>query len=476
MSYRLPTTELILPHSFDDIKFPVNRISDNITFNRKLELLEDNFKKLLEHCDVVDNNLPTTYDYNFYKDGDSLKYNISTTGIDPSNHNYSHIEIIERYDGDVVIICATNDTIDFYKGDINTPNNLSLMFSYTQIKDAGSLSFKNIAYMKIYDEKLYIYDSNLESMIVYNILPIITDDVAILNVKFLKQFFKIRGLIAFDFIPNKICAVSSDKLFIFNKDFNIISQYDVSPNPIDIIFNGDNFQVLYNDHIKLYDSSTGEFIKQTDLILLGQSTETILNFKKSKIDDTYYVLSDKYIYKYIIDGTFVGYFKINTMGGKNFTNFCISDHPDCDFIFGLDENKIHFFRNKLVTFKLYDEVNLLDKSDISDHYIQNLELEQDFVYNAVLQKTLFNTFLLYNSLIFKSFIETDDNGVLVFKHLENLVNTVVLEQNNIFYGQNEVFSFQTFNRAFEEIYSIQKKILKLIEFGVIENSTNTLLI
>jgi len=476
MSYRLPTTELILPHSFEDIKFPVNRIADNITFNKKLELVEDNFLKLLEYCNVVDNNLPTTYDYNFYKDGDYLKYNTSSNIIVPDSHGYNMIEVVERYDGNTVIICSTNDIIDFYVGDIITPNNLSLSLSYTQIKDKGSLKFQNITYMRIYGEKLYVYDDILESMIVYNILPIITNDTAILGIKFLKQFFKISGLIGFDFTSTNIYAVSDNNIIIFNKDFNMKSQYNITPNALDVMVNDGELYILYIDHIGVHNSTTGEFIKQIELVKLGHQSESPLNIKKSKIDDTYYVLTNKYIYKYTLDGTFVGYFKIGTMGDKTFSDFCILEHPEHDYIFGLDQNKIHFFKNKLTTFKLYDEVNLSDRSDISEHYIKDLELEQDFVYNSVLQKTLFNTFLLYNSLIFKAFIETNDDGVLVYNHLENLVNDKILKNTDIFYGQNEVFSFQTFNRSFEEIYSIQENILKLTEFGIIENSTNTLLI
>lgn len=154
MSYRLPTTELKLPHSIEDIKFPVNRIADNATFNKKIDLIENNFLKLLEYCNVVDNNLPTMYDYNFFKDGDFLQFNDASNIIAPPDHDYINIEVAERYDGNTVIICSTINRIDFYIGNIITPENLSLSFSYTQIKDVGSLTFQNITYMKIYDEKI----------------------------------------------------------------------------------------------------------------------------------------------------------------------------------------------------------------------------------------------------------------------------------------------------------------------------------
>jgi hypothetical protein len=467
MTYRLPTTKLTLPNTIEDIKFPVNRIADNITFNSKIQLIDDNFNKLLEYCNVVDNKSPFEYD-EFYSFDDGEKYQLSS-GESPTNHGYSHIEVVDTYVETQLIICATSNRIDFYTTNVEASSNLGSATQYDKVKDRGSMEFKNISYIKYNDEKLYVYDNVYKNIYVYSLLSFLTDDIALLGIKFLRQFYKIN-LTAFDF-NSEICGITGSKLIKYNNDFNIKSEYVLDEtNPIDIIAS-DNIYILYSNYIDVYDSLVNK-ISRINLIKID--SDNFIGVETSKFDDdVLYVISDKYIYKYNTSGQFIGYFNVSTNGLKDFS---ILEKADFEYVFALDENKLHIFKDKIVTFKLYDEKNLLDRELLDNLQIMNLELEQDYVYNSILQKVIFNVFLLYNSLIFKPFVQTDTNGVLSFDYLENLVNTEILQKNDIFYGQNEVFSYQTFNRAFREIYTIQEKILKLIEFSVVENTTNTLII
>jgi hypothetical protein len=467
MSYRLPTTKLTLPNSFESIKFPVNRISDNLTFNSKIKLIDENFDKVLEYCNVVDNNLPNMYS-GIYSFDDGGAYDVGTIG-NPSNHNYNHIEVVDTYVGKQLIICAKSNQIDFYITNVDELDNLGDVTSYAKIKDRGSLSFVNIDYIKYYDGGLYVHDKSSGVVYVYNLISFLTDDVAISDIKFLRQFYKV-DISAFDF-DTDIYGIKNDTIVKYNLDFNVKSTHTlVDESPIDITVS-DYIYVLYSDKIVKYDKSVN---KLSEINLVKLNDDSPLSICESKYDDDIlYIISDNYIYKYNVSGDFIGYFNVDS---QNFKDFSILEKADYEYVFGLDENKLHIFKDKIISYKLYDEVNLLDRSDITDLQIDNLELEQDFVYNAILQKTIFNVFLLYNSLIYKPFIQTDSNGVLTYNYLENLVNTEVLQKNDIFYGQNEVFSYQTFNRAFKEIYSIQEKILELIEFGVVENTTNTLII
>ena len=474
MSYRLPTTELVLPHSFEEIKFPVNRIADNLTFNKKIHLIDNNFNKLLEYCNVVDNNIPTTYETIYYLESDKLKPTNILNQPSLPNHDYKHIEIVEKYNGDKIIICSTDSKIDFYIGKLNSVENLLLNISYDTIKQIGSLTFRDISYIKVNGEKLYVYDSELQSIVTYNILALISEDNCIIDQKLINQFFKIKELKAFDFNTTNIWGILDNKVIKFNQDFNVKQTYGIDNGAIDIKTYNDEMYILYSDHIKKYS-------------LLNLSEYVVINLEKIdddefvsidlsiKNENCLYVLSNKYIYKYLKSGDIIGYFNADT-GGKNYNDFALLGQDDEDYILSLDQNKIHFFKNKLTTFTIYDDINLLDREYISDLKINSLELEQDFVYNAVLQKLVYNNMLLYNSLIYKIYIETDVNGLLLFKNKENLINDESLHRDDIFYGQNEVFSFQTFNRSFKYIYSIQEKILKLIEFEVIEKYSNTLII
>ena len=467
MTYRLPTTKLTLPNSFESIKFPVNRISDNLTFNSKIKLIDENFDKILEYCNVVDNGLPNEYT-DIYSFDDGVAYGLSSIGT-PSNHNYKHIEVVDTYIGSQLIICAKSTQIDFYITNVDDLDNLGSATTYNKVKDRGSLSFVNIDYIKYYDGKLYVYDKNFKVVYVYSLLSFLTNDTAISNIKFLRQFYKVN-LTAFDF-DTDIYGITSDSVVKYNLDFNVKTTYSLTDSsPIDIKVS-DYIYILYSNKICKHDKTMN---KLSEINLIKLDNDATLSIEESKYDDDIlYVISDKYIYKYKTDGVFVGYFNVSS---KTLKDFSILEKTDYEYVFGLDENKLHVFKDKVSTVKLYDEVNLLDRTDITDLQIGNLELEQDFVYNTILQKTIFNVFLLYNSLIYKPFIQTDSNGVLTYNYLENLVNTEVLQKNDIFYGQNEVFSYQTFNRAFKEIYTIQEKILELIEFGVVENTTNTLII
>lgn len=468
MSYRLPKTKTILPNSLDDLKFPVNRIADNNTFNEKVKLIDENFNKLLEYCDIVDNKLPNEYsEFYSFDDGESYPSSSSETPLD---HNYNHIEVIDTYIGGQLVICAKNNKIDFYTVTVETSSNLSAPIEYETIKDRGSLSFKNISYIKYNSERLYVYDSVYKSIFVYSLLSFLTNDVAISNIKFLRQFYKVN-VNAFDFDGNNIYGIISNKLIIYNRDFNIINEYTlIDTNPIDIVIY-DRIYLLYDNKIVILDRSIN---KVSEIPLIQLREDVFKSINTSKVDDgVLYVLSDKFIYKYTISGVFIGYYNVTT---TTLNDFSILEKENFEYVFGLDENKLHIYKDKIISYKLYDEVNLRDKITLTNLQINNLELEQDFVYNSILQKLIFNVFLLYNSLLFKPFIQTDSNGVLVFNYLENLVNTDVIERKNIFYGQNEVFSYQTFNRSFENIYMIQMKIVELIQFGAVENTTNTLII
>jgi hypothetical protein len=145
-------------------------------------------------------------------------------------------------------------------------------------------------------------------------------------------------------------------------------------------------------------------------------------------------------------------------------------------VFILDTNKIHYTQDNVTTVDMHDTFNMNDIVDLDQLQIENLELEQDFVYNTVLQQLLFNTLLLYNSLIFKPIVQTDVNGVLEYSHRLNLSNSDVLAISASLMGQNEPFSYQLFLKALQNIFDIQTKIIELEKFNVIESSTNTLII
>jgi len=473
MKYRLPTSQLTLPYSFEDIKFPVNRISDNIIFNDRVQKINDNFEELLSLSIIVDNNSPLTFDNVYDYDSETWVSPLSASSL--PEHNYIHIETVEKHNGEYLFICVKTNQIDFFTSNTTTPSPLNTVINYNQIKDRGSQKFKNISFVKYYNENLYVYDSINETIMVYNLIPLLTDDSVIDNIKFLKHFFKLKNIKSFD-VNSNIYALSNNELLIYNSDFNLIQSYTLEENnPIDILLNNNIIYILYDSLIQTY-SLDGKKISEYPIIPFS-NTELFLKINFSEFDDNIiYILTNKFIYKYTsTDFTFVSYFS-SPIVDNNYLDFIILNNNQSDDIFVLDKSKLLFFKDKVNTVLLYDEINLKDKIDLTNLTIKNLELEQDFVYNSIIQKLIFNNLLLYNSLIYKGIVETDSQGVLKYSYLENLVNITNIELKTIFYGQNEVFSFQVFNRAFNEIYNIQQSIVDLLQMDVTENTTNTLII
>ena len=58
------------------------------------------------------------------------------------------------------------------------------------------------------------------------------------------------------------------------------SQYNITPNALDVMVNDGELYILYIDHIGVHNSTTGEFIKQIELVKLGHQSESPLNIKK----------------------------------------------------------------------------------------------------------------------------------------------------------------------------------------------------
>lgn len=478
MTYRIPTTELKLPNNDNDLRVPVNGIHTNIIFNNKIDLLVENFDYLLNSATVVDNTSPNSYTYTYDFSGSTWTNNPSSlVSSPPVNHNYKFIEVIEMYSGKFLYICVKSDKIDFYVGgDISNDDDsaLNLKISYTQIKQTGSQLFKNITYVKYDSENLYVYDSGFNAIIVYDISALTYSDVSVENIKFVKQLTQIKNLIALDFTVN-VFAITDTELIILNRDLNIKTKVSLNtPSPSDILV-GDDIYVLYSSNIDYYNLSL-EYLKSIEFESL--KSDQLIDIEPSKIDDDIvYLLSNKYVYKYdIIDNVTISYFKLGIDRDKNYVDIYVKGGITEDQIFLTDSNKLHFITDSISLVYLYDRNNLLDREESTNIRINDLEFEQDFVFNSAIQRIAFNNILLYNSLIFKAVSITDSNGFLEYSYKKNIVNPNEINPDIIFVGQNEVFSYQVFQRMFNEILKIQDAILELISYEFIKNSTNTLII
>lgn len=476
MAYRIPTTELSLPYGDNDLRVPVNGIHTNTVFNDKVDLLISNFDYLLNSASIINNTSPQSYTYAYDFDG-STWTNTPSSFVDtpPIDHDYNFVEVVEMYNGKFLYICAKTESIDFYiGGDISEDDDtaLQLKIKYDQIKQNGNQKYKNISYVRYDAEKLYVYDSAYNALVVYDIAALLYSDIVVDNIKFVRQLSQVKNLIALDFSAN-IYAVTDTELIMFNRDLNILSSVSLDASSPKRVLVGDDIYVLYSDKIDYYNLSLS-FIKSVQFESFN--SDVLIDIEASKVDsDVFYILSKEYVYRYdIIDNTILNYIKLGIDRDKDYVDLYVKDGGDKDQIFLTDENKLHFMEDFISFVYLYDRNNLLDRQTSADIQINDLELEQDFVFNASIQRILFNNLLLYNSLIYKAVATTDSIGFLEYSHKINLVNSEEINPDIILIGQNEVFSYQVFQRTFNEILKIQNKILELISYKFTENSTNTL--
>tara|TARA_R110000765_G_scaffold7963_4_gene25985 strand:- start:2384 stop:3817 length:1434 start_codon:yes stop_codon:yes gene_type:complete len=477
MTYRLPTSELVLPNDSNSIRMPVNTVADNIMFNSKIKLLDENFNYLLESATVVDNRSPQAYK-NIYNPVTNTWQDVSVLPT-PIDHGYNHIEVIDRYNGQYLYILAQSDSIGFFVGgdlSADDTSQLDSKVAYFTVKDTGNQVFKNISSVVVEDDKLYVYDSVYQAMVVYDITALLVGDVVLEQIKLINHFTQIKDMKAMAITATSYYTVQSSTMTLYNRDFNVINTIDLeNTTPNDVITEDGFIYVLYDDKIDVYNTSM--VFQRTNIIRSIDDNAFFKLFHSIKDDNIVYVLTASHVYKYLItDDVFVSYFKLSLERDKDYVDISIKEHADYDEVFILDTNKIHYTQDNVTTVDMHDTFNMNDIVDLDQLQIENLELEQDFVYNAVLQQLLFNTLLLYNSLIFKPIVQTDMNGVLEYSHRLNLSNSDVLAISASLMGQNEPFSYQLFLKALQNIFDIQTKIIELEKFNVIESSTNTLII
>lgn len=476
MTYRIPTTKLELPNNDNDLRVPVNGIHNNTIFNDKIDLLIENFDYLLDSASVIDNKSPNAYEYAYDFFGDVwTDAPSSLVATPPSDHNYKFVEVVEMYNGQFLYICSKSNQIDFYiGGDIsgNDTAPLTLKISYKQFKQKGSQLFKNITHIKYDSERLYVYDSEFSAVIVYDITSLIYSDVVVENIKFVKQLSQIKNLIALD-CATQVYVITNTELIILNRDLNIQSKVNLNtPSPSNILI-GDDIYVLYGFKIDYYNLSL-EYIKSVEFLSIN--FEQLIDIESSKVDQNIvYLLTSMYVYKYdIVDNATISYFKLGIDRDKVYLDIYVKDGLTEDQIFLIDSNKLHFIKDSINLVYLYDRNNLLDIQKSEDIQINDLELEQDFVFNSSIQRILFNNLLLYNSLIFKAVSVTDPKGFLEYSYKKNLTNSNEINPDIIFIGQNEVFSYQVFQRAFNEVLKIQNSILELLSYEYVKKQKNTL--
>lgn len=478
MDYRLPSKILSLPKI---PKIRANDISENKKFNSVISEFSTNYSYLIDNSFVLNNNYPYLYEYVYYFTPEWEAITSSHSYETPSNHNYENVIITQMDSGHYVYILSKSNALDFYRGgdlyDKDDFSNLSLVKSFTKINNNYKL--ENIDVIKLNNNTLFIYDGKYKNIIKINIGKIIktnNDNDLIVN-----KILKISGVLDFSIFEDKIYVLLNNKVKIYDLNLNYIEEFDLSVtyngsdilNSTKIEANENYIYVSFNGQIMLY-SNENEYIRSftPNTINSGEYIRYINN--SSIVPDYFYILTTKYLYVFSKDLELYGYFNLNVTNTKDLVSFAIKKNTSDEEIFILDQNKLHYTKNKLRLISLIDEVNVLDARENDDITIKDTELEQDFVYNTALENMIFNNLLLYNSIIYSAIYTTDTNGILNYSHLLNVNNSRVFDKNEFFYGQNEIHGYSIFNRAFDKVLSLQTLIKNNLKANEIEDGFNSL--
>lgn len=477
--------ELVLPFDLEDVKVPLNQKASNTVFNSIINKINDNYQYILNNSQIVDNNIPFDYNRVYYFNTNEGWFVPTDPYLNSNQIAYNKFVIKERETDvkDYLIIFATDTSIDFFVNDnlltVANPQLSSINISYSSIKT--NLFYQNISDIEIGEESLYVADSSLGLIVKYNISDIIFDDNFSLSDR-VSKIVDNQTLFVDEFSPKKIYFKDkkiycyddfNNKIFIYTDDLFLETSFVIEDKEgvevTDISVNADLIYVLYSDG-QLNRYSGSELIDSVIIAEVQNNQNEI--FKKivfSNIDDNvFYLLTDKNIHKKFISklGSYIGIFAFNIENDQDYNDINIINDATFDLLFVLDQKRLHFIKEKGVINLLYDENNINDTFDVSDILIQDDELSQDYVYNASLQKLIFNHLLLAQSIFYKIILDYDSNGNPIYGGLDNITedekSNFDIITNSYYFGINEVLSSIVFNRVIENLHSLQKKLLIVI--------------
>lgn len=471
MNDRLLTDILELPNSLNDLRFNPNSLSNNKTFNDKISLIQENYDYLKGKAEFINNNSPASFSRVYYFDPNYLGWDTLLDPYKPAdNHGYNDFHVIQKSDGSFGYILVGSDKIDFYYGDNllleGSFDDLTLQTTFTETQNVGNQKFSNIKTTHLDGNILYVYDENLKVLFVYDITNIQSDDDATHDIKVVSKLSHQTGIKSIVSGKDFLYIVYEDKLSKLSKRLNNIKTIDIDFSSVDIEEVGDYLYILNESGNVWKYTKDLELVKEYKIPSINISiAENYIKIQKSKLNDNIvYIVSDKFIHKCFINklSDYFSHFEINSDKSlKAISSFVMDDE---ETVLILDENKIMLTTDRNDLIVLYSIDNLRDEFNIDQLLINDLELEQDFVYNAIIQRVTFNHILFVNSILHQISYQVMNNKPK-YNGLLNVKKSVISTINTTF-GLNEVFSYQVFQRFIDDIHRIQMIIVDLLQVNV----------
>jgi len=378
----------------------------------------------------------------------------------------------------------------------NTTTNEFVFAGYTDTYgENNKLNFLKINGSAVYQDSLYISDESRNNVVRLNISGFTTHDDHRNNKYYETEIIggegEVRSNYSFDkpkildFYKNNLyvldqgneCIKVYDKDLGFVKNLRKAATYKIYP-PVAIKIYNDNFYWLTANGTLLVFDFDLNLLRQKDISV--NDTDEFLDLIISPINNNFYVLTRKNIYKYFTDTEVI-------IGKFNLANYNITSSDisykffnlietvnNNDVIYAYSNNNgrgvIFVFEEDEFYFNLLSDYNfqIFSKDEL---HLKKEEFASSFAYNKSINKILKNTLQLRNFIYRKinSKLLRDESfeftGVTYFSEDDLKITGYQTSMNN-YIGTNEIFSRAVVNRVLGEVYKLQSLLLKLFQSNV----------
>jgi len=378
----------------------------------------------------------------------------------------------------------------------NTTTNEFVFAGYTDTYgENNKLNFLKINGSAVYQDSLYISDESRNNIVRLNISGFTTHDDHRDNKYYESEIIggegEVRSNYSFDkpkildFYKNNLyvldqgneCIKVYDKDLGFVKNLRKAATYKIYP-PVAIKIYNDNFYWLTANGTLLVFDFDLNLLRQKDISV--NDTDEFLDLIISPINNNFYALTRKNIYKYFTDTEVI-------IGKFNLANYNITSSDisykffnlietvnNNDVIYAYSNNNgrgvIFVFEEDEFYFNLLSDYNfqIFSKDEL---HLKKEEFASSFAYNKSINKILKNTLQLRNFIYRKinSKLLRDESfeftGVTYFSEDDLKITGYQTSMNN-YIGTNEIFSRAVVNRVLGEVYKLQSLLLKLFQSNV----------
>ena len=427
------------------------------------------------------------------------------------NKDTNAFSIFTTSDKDLVVY---NSDRRFFNDTIDNNTSISIALSTQELYTGSGVywqKIKDFAFGK--DNTMFVLDLSANKVVKYDASGFLTDNTVLQDrlvyVDNIGGFGDYTDQLSFN-APQGIDTYQS-WLYVLDSGNSCVKQYDqdlnwvttyrlfrdfLSAYPMQLTHDSEgNKYILTNQNtIFKYDSNF-----QNKIILYPDITdlegETIKKIAFSATDkNIFYLMSNRYIYKYLVDqpkdriGKYLPYlFRFDT--NETYVDFVSIANKNDNFN---DYNILFSSVSGIGKFSIwYDNLNLFDVLAISDFdvypidqiYIAANEYIQNWVLNKSLSKLVINHMRLRDEIIGKFLAKKDSFGNITFRgtryFLPAELTALIFQQDLTYYvGMNEILQNTIINRCLENIFNIQTTLLDALqsEIDTEYDTTKTLFI